>query len=825
LFCAWGLAVVSIACFFESREVVAADQARPSVLLILTDDQGWGDLSVHGNEQIETPVLDQLAAASVQFDRFYVSPVCAPTRAALLTGRYPERTGVAGVTGRREVMAADETTLAEFFKQGGYSTGCFGKWHNGAQMPLHPNGQGFDEFFGFCGGHFNLYDNPLLERNGKPVKTEGYITDLLTDAAIEFVEAQQADEPFFCYVPYNAPHGPFQVHRDLFDKYNTGELDTKTAAVYAMVENIDSNVGRLLDSLNKTGRAENTIVIFLTDNGPNGKRYNGGMRGAKGSVHEGGCRVPCFVRWPAKLKPKQVTQIAGHIDVLPTLARWCGLQLDRTQPLDGLDLSRLASDGQDPKLADRKILTYRPNKAALEKFGRAAVRTQRFRLTIERGKTQLFDMQADPSQTANVADSFPKITKSLRQSIEQYVDQVTPIITAERVVPIGEQRPTFIPSVDASFRGNVAYADGISWAHSWLDHWTSTEDQIRWPVRVASRGRYQVTLHYVCEQANVPLKVDFGSGSMTAKLPRFSSPRVLRPDLDEKAKPRRMLRFRSEPLGIVRVEAGKQLIQLQRLEAGKMIQLGGITITPCDVPADKQRFHLFVLAGQSNMAGRGRVLESDKVPDVGILMLDRNGQWVPAVDPVHFDKSVAGVGLARSFARDYAKQHPDVTVGLIPCAVGGSPVDSWTEGGFHKQTKLYPFDDAKERIEIAAEQGVFKGILWHQGESDSKPGLAEAYKPKLADVLMQLRSLTGGETPILIGGLSKVPESKWTSSRALVDQAHRELADELSDAGFVSSDGLTLKSDNTHFDRESLIQFGKRYAEAWQRISANHSEQ
>jgi len=179
----------------ETRE-----ERRPNVLLLMTDDQGWGDIHSHGNQKLDTPVLDKLAADSVQFDRFYVSPVCAPTRASLLTGRYHLRTGVSWVTRGLETMRSEEVTLAEALKQAGYATGCFGKWHNGAHYPYHPNGQGFDEFFGFCAGHWNNYFDTHLERNGKAVKTRGYITDVLTDAAIAFIEKHR-QRPFFCYVP------------------------------------------------------------------------------------------------------------------------------------------------------------------------------------------------------------------------------------------------------------------------------------------------------------------------------------------------------------------------------------------------------------------------------------------------------------------------------------------------------------------------------------------------------------------------------------------------------------------------------------------------
>ncbi|MCS7467918.1 sulfatase-like hydrolase/transferase [Stieleria sp. ICT_E10.1] len=797
----------------------AATPPRPNIMLIMTDDQGWGDLGTHGNPILSTPTLDRLAGESVRLNRFYVSPVCAPTRAALLTGRYPERTGVAGVTGRREVMRAAERTMAERFRDAGYATGCFGKWHNGAQMPLHPNGQGFEEFFGFCGGHFNLYDDPLLERNGVPVQTKGYITDVLTDAAIEFLQTPR-EQPFFCYLPFNAPHGPFQVRQDLFDKYNTGEVSEKTAAVYAMVENIDDNVARLLNTLEQQGKTNDTIVLFLTDNGPNGKRFNGGMRGAKGSVHEGGCRVPCFIRWPGQIEPKRIEQITAHIDLLPTLAQWCGIPLEDSVALDGQSLVKLIQDGSDRALAERSILTYRPNQSQLETFGKAAVRTNQYRLTIENANVSLFDMHADPKQEIDVAEQHPETTERLKSEIEGYVDAITTSITQPRHVPVAKQRPTFIPSVDARLSGNPGFADNISWAHSWVDNWTSAADTISWPIDVAESGRYQITLHYVSNASNVSVSAAIADQYISTTLRRFDSESLVRPDLDSQSTPRRMLEFGQQSLGIVNISAGKTTLQLKRRQDGQMIELGGVTITTADLPSNEQ-FHLFLLAGQSNMAGRGKVTPADRVPDPRILMLDRDGNWVPATDPLHFDKSVAGVGLGRGFARRYASAHPDVTVGLVPCAVGGSPIAAWAPGGYHPQTKTHPYDDALRRIQTAMASGTFKGILWHQGESDCKPGLAEAYKSNLTDVMERFRSHVGAKTPIIIGGLAQRDFPQWTEHRKRVDQSHREVASELPASAFVESTGLTLKSDNTHFDRQSLLEFGQRYAEALAEIHAS----
>lgn len=815
----------SVCCY---RIAAAQDARSPNVVLILTDDQGWGDLGAHGNSIVNTPALDRLASQSVRFENFFVSPVCAPTRAALLTGRYPERTGVTGVTGRREVMHAEETTIAEVLKSAGYKTGCFGKWHNGAQLPLHPNGQGFDEFFGFCGGHFNLYDDAILEHNGRPVQTKGYITDVLTDHAIQFIQ-DNSQQRFFCYVPLNAPHGPFQVNKKLFDKYNTGQIDEKTAAVYAMVENIDHNVDRVLKTLDQEGLAENTILVFLTDNGPNGKRFNGGMRGAKGSVHEGGCKVPCFIRWPDKLQPQVVHQISAHIDLLPTLVEWCSISLpfnhQANKPLDGQSLASLVEHKTDRSDSNRKIITLRfgtKHQTSDAWPGRYAVRSQRYRLVSETpNEVQLYDMSDDPGQKVDIADQNAETVQRLRKVALEYFAEVGPSLNQSKPIPISPNRPTFLPSVDAEMSGKPGFADGIEWAHSWVDQWSDEDDRIRFRIDVEQPGRYIVQMHYACSGKDTGVTLHVADQTLATQLKRAPNKSVIRPDLDSKSIPRRMLDFATQTFGACELPAGQTTIELARRVTGDaMIEFGGLTLTKCDLP-DKENLHLFVLAGQSNMAGRGNVTAADRYPDNQIIMLDQQQRWVPAIDPVHFDKSVAGVGLGREFARQYIKAHPGVTVGLIPCAAGGSPISSWVPEGYHSQTKSHPYDDCISRIDIAQQVGVVKGVLWHQGESDCKPGAAEAYHDRLIELFTRFRAVVGNATPILIGGLARNDIDSWSEHRKLVDRAHQGVAKELQHAAFVDSAGLKLKSDNVHFDRESLFEFGRRYASAFQSLTSH----
>ncbi|MBM4092444.1 MAG: hypothetical protein FJ276_23920, partial [Planctomycetes bacterium] len=243
-----------------------APNQKPNILLIITDDQGYGDFSIHGNPHLQTPHIDRLATSGVQFDRFFVNSFCAPTRAALLTGRWPLRTGCHGVTHNREAMRSSEVTLAEALRGAGYRSACIGKWHNGEQYPFTPQGQGFAEFFGFNNGHWNNYFDAVLLRGAQHEATKGYITDVLTDEAMKFITTNKTS-PAFCYLSYNAPHSPYQVPDRYFDKFRAREFDDRLAAFYGMCENIDDNVGRLLAHLDAERLAENTIVLFLTDNG------------------------------------------------------------------------------------------------------------------------------------------------------------------------------------------------------------------------------------------------------------------------------------------------------------------------------------------------------------------------------------------------------------------------------------------------------------------------------------------------------------------------------------------------------------------------------
>jgi len=258
----------------------------PNVIVFLADDAGWGDYSHNGNTNVRTPNIDSIAAGGAKFDRFFVCSVCAPTRAEFLTGRYHPRGGVRGVSTGQERLNLDERTVADAFKAAGYATGAFGKWHNGSQWPYHPQARGFDEYYGHTSGHWGEYFDPPLEHNGRMVREKGYIVDLCTDKALDFINRHR-EKPFFCYVPFTTPHSPWAVPDSFWQRFRTKpiglratdpklENEDHTRCALAMVEQQDWNVGRVLRRLDELKLADNTILVYFTDNGPNSWRWNGG---------------------------------------------------------------------------------------------------------------------------------------------------------------------------------------------------------------------------------------------------------------------------------------------------------------------------------------------------------------------------------------------------------------------------------------------------------------------------------------------------------------------------------------------------------------------
>lgn len=476
----------------------------PNVVVILADDQGWGDLSIHGNTNLSTPHIDSLGQAGCLFERFFVCPVCSPTRAEFLTGRYHPRGGVHSTSTGGERLNLDEKTIAETFKAAGYATGAFGKWHNGTQYPYHPKARGFDEYYGFCSGHWGSYFDPPLEHNGKIVHGKGYITDDLTDHAMQFMQNNK-DRPFFCYVPYNTPHSPMQVPDRFYQKFaervlNLRHYDPKaedlamTRAALAMCENIDWNVGRILQRLDQLHLAQRTIVLYFSDNGPNSWRWNGGMKGRKGSTDEGGVRSPLLIRWPGHIPAgKRIPQIAAAIDLLPTMADLTSIPVVSRKPLDGVSLKPLLF-GMAKGWPDRMIFSHWA--------GKVSVRTQQYRLD---NANQLFDMQADPGQTKDISQQQPETTARLVKAVAQWKQELLPGLKDDRrPFPVGY--PAFpitqLPARDGVPHGQVQRSAPAPNC-SFFKNWTSTNDSITWDVEVANAGKYEAVIYYTCPQADI----------------------------------------------------------------------------------------------------------------------------------------------------------------------------------------------------------------------------------------------------------------------------------------------------------------------------------
>lgn len=551
--------------------IAAEKRLRPNIVVILADDQGWGDLSINGNTNLSTPNIDSLARDGALFDRFYVCSVCAPTRAEFLTGRYHPRGGVRGVTTGAERLNLDEKTIADTFKSAGYATGAFGKWHNGSQFPYHPNARGFQEYYGFTSGHWGQYFAPELDHNGTLVRGKGYISDDLTDHALGFIE-QNRSRPFFCYLPFNTPHSPMQVPSRFFDKF--AGVDPKlrarnpeqeelpmTRAALAMCENIDWNVGRVLRRLDDLKLASDTIVLYFSDNGPNSWRWNGGMKGRKGSVDEGGVRAPFLIRWPGRIRPgTKVTEIAGAIDLLPTLADMAGVRVAGSKPLDGKSVKPLL-DGSARQWPDRMILSLQGK--------RISVRTRRYRLDPQ---GRLFDMIADPQQDRDISAGEPEVTGKLRKAVEEWGREVFPLVGPDdRPFPVGYSKTTLLPARDGVGEGGIKRSAPPPNC-SFFTNWTSPDDRMTWDIEVAHTGNYEAVIYYTAETEGARVELSFPGSRVEGRIaPAYNPPLVGAGDDRVRREESYVKDFRPLRLGTIPLQKGRGKLTLRALEipAGK----------------------------------------------------------------------------------------------------------------------------------------------------------------------------------------------------------------------------------------------------------------
>ncbi len=440
-------------CSVFSEQVYGA-APQPNIILVMTDDQGYGDLACHGHPFLKTPNLDKLYAQSTRFTDFHASPTCAPTRSALMSGRAPFKNGVTHTILERERMALSATTIAQVLKTAGYTTGIFGKWHLGDADAYQPNRRGFDEVFihgaGGIGQNYpgtqssvagTDYFNPILKHNDTFVQTEGYCTDVYFQQALSWIK-QSKERPFFAYISTNAPHSPYKV-ADKYKAMYQGKCSDSSAAFFGMITNIDENMGLLMKKLDEWDLADNTLLIFMTDNGTAAGTFNYGMKGRKGTVNEGGTRVPLFFRLPGKTKPGvDIDRLARHYDLFPTLAQFAGATIPQDLNLDGRSLMPLI---ENPKADWDDRFTFfhigrwgkknapgrwgtgdtDPDKAKYKGF---AVRNEKWRLV---GKSELYNIDEDPGEQNNVASENPQVVQQMLEAYDKWWDEVRSLMVNE----------------------------------------------------------------------------------------------------------------------------------------------------------------------------------------------------------------------------------------------------------------------------------------------------------------------------------------------------------------------------------------------------------
>jgi len=514
---------------------------RPNVIVIITDDQGYGDLSFTGNHHVKTPVIDKLAGESVRLNNFYVCPVSAPTRSGLMTGRYSLRTGVRDTYNGGAIMASSEVTIAEVLKKEGYSTAVFGKWHLGDNYPSRPTDQGFDEALVHLAGGMgqvgdittwfrgdSSYFDPVLWHNGKQKSYKGYCSDIFADEALKFIEKNHGS-PFFCYLSFNAPHTPLQVPGKYYEMYkdidpasgfeNDGrpfplmnERDKEDARrVYAMVTNIDDNIGKLLRKLDELKISDNTLIIFMTDNGPQQRRFVAGMRSLKGSVYRGGIRVPCFIRYPALFKKNTEVEInTAYIDIMPTIAEICHAEMPSDRVIDGKSIIPLIN-GLKTEWEERPLFFYWSRKYP-ELYNNIALQKGNYKLTGHTGYDaviegfELFDISKDPFEQNNIILANKSEARNLKDDLDKIFRELisSPNLTAPPVTVLGtiHENPVILNRNDADGERGI---------------WDQEEINGKWRVKF-TEGHYNIKFRFI-----KPVK---GKGQMVLETRSFVNQKI-----------------------------------------------------------------------------------------------------------------------------------------------------------------------------------------------------------------------------------------------------------------------------------------------------------
>jgi len=505
--------------------VVTAAPEQPNVVMVITDDQGYGDLSCHGNPVLKTPVLDRLHAQGVRLTDYHVAPTCAPTRAALLTGRWTNRTGVWHTIMGRSLLRANEVTLATILKKSGYRTAMFGKWHLGDNYPYRPEDRGFEEVLRHGGGGVgqtpdywdNAYFDDAYFHNGKARRVKGYCTDVFFDYATRFIErVKGGKKPFFVYISTNAPHSPFHCPPKYVKPYE--KQGGRVANFFGMIANIDENVGKLRKYLDENGLADNTIFIFTTDNGTaSGQRvFNDGMRGAKGSQYDGGHRVPFFLYWPEGgfAEGRDVDTITSYVDVVPTLIDLCGARPPAGVKFDGVNIRPLL-EGKAANWPDRLLVTDSQRVRDPIKWRKSAVMSDQWRLID--GK-QLYDIRKDKGQKKDVAGQHPEVVKRMRDFYDAWWAELEPTFGEPTAIYLGHPEAT---AVDLTCH---------DWIADQLTPWN--QGHIRnaeakpgytgfWAVDVIAEGEYEVELRRWPREADLAITAPLAAGKPVPGLTAF----------------------------------------------------------------------------------------------------------------------------------------------------------------------------------------------------------------------------------------------------------------------------------------------------------------
>ncbi len=480
----------------------------PNVVFILTDDQGYGDLACHGNKKIKTPHIDKLHSESIRFTDFHVGTTCAPTRAGLLTGHYCNSTGVWHTIGGRSLLREDEWTIAQAFKESGYRTGHFGKWHLGDAQPFRPHERGFEKSVYHGGGGIgntpdswgNDYFDDTYFVNGEPVSFKGYCTDVFFREGMQFIE-EHKDEPFFCYIATNAPHGPLNVENHYTELYLDEAPNESRARFYGMVTNIDENVGLLRDKLEALGLSENTIVVFMTDNGSCGGvdldkddhvdekdyNHNSGMRGKKGSPYEGGHRVPFILHCPLECikLDRDIKELTSYVDFMPTILDLCQIKPPSDRVFHGLSLKDRIDEKEQPELQNRIVVSDTQRQAHPIKWRLSSVMKENWRLV---NGNELYDLSVDPAQKNNIIDQKPDLLPSLKAAYEEWWDLVSEQYHRDTPFALGETEETVILTTH-DIRNEAS--DAV-WNQTQVRSGESVNGY--WAVDIRRAGRYRIEL-------------------------------------------------------------------------------------------------------------------------------------------------------------------------------------------------------------------------------------------------------------------------------------------------------------------------------------------